>query len=101
MIKRVLALALDAFFVHFINSNLVAAVLSESVLVVNSNNSMLLGFLCYLLFFDFVNSGQTLGKLIIGVEKLPINDVYQRMTRTLLKIFSIYLSVITLVVYFI
>jgi hypothetical protein len=56
---------------------------------------------CYFVFFDIFNNGQSIGKALLGIESSKNKVLTERITRSILKSFSLYIFPITLLFYLI
>src|SRR5699024_12730 len=91
---RGLAVTIDSFFVFFIYNNLL-----NDFFKAESFNIQLLVFLGYYVFFDLINNGVSIGKMILRIRISNISSLQSRLTHTFLMIISIFISPIT--IYFI
>lgn len=99
-IERAIALVIDSFFVNFFFNLIFKHGLLSGLIDINYN-FLLLTFLCYLILFDFINNGQTLGKMLLGLNTKKDTNINERILRSFLKLVSIYITPITIIIYLI
>ena len=97
-LKRAIALVIDSFFINF-SYNLIFNQNYLSNLSGLNFNYLLLSFLLYFMIFDFFNNGETLGKLMLKVEVNKKLSLKKRISRSFLKLVSIYITPITIIIY--
>ncbi len=92
---RGIALTIDSLFVNFICNNLLNSLNTEPI----NFNFMLLTFIIYFLFFDYLNNGQTLGKLIVKIKPKMNQSISEKIEHSFLKSISIFLTPVTILIY--
>ncbi|MGJ8593404.1 MAG: RDD family protein [Aquaticitalea sp.] len=97
-LERAVALVIDSFFVNFLYNVIITQSFFSGLNEINYN-FLLLTFLLYFIFFDIFNSGQTLGKIFLNVKVVEHLSLKMRISRSFLKIISIYITPVTIIIY--